>query len=169
MSYRINDRQHPLTEDLSPGKQLRLTGYSEARSNELHPTAFKPVFYAADTEATVLGAYHDGKAALAVRDFGAWKSIYSAVPYMDRALLRNVARWAGVHLYCELGPVVRARGPFLLIHKGHKGPEKIPVKLTSRAAVTDLFTSVELARATAELTLDSPRCGTFFLQLSPPR
>ncbi len=169
MAYRIVSGDHPLTEGLAPGKELRLAGYSEARSNALHPTVFQPVFQVADEDAAILGVDPNGRNALAARDFGEWRSVYSAVPYMDRALLRNVARWAGVHLYCAPGPVVRARGPFLLIHKGYGQPAKIEVDLRRPATVTDLFAAGEVSDKKDHLSLDAARCATFFLKLSVER
>ncbi len=165
MECRVAPGEHPIVAGLAPGNVQRVLPYYEAISDELHPTAFAPMFAVADPGATVLGAYPDGKPALAVRDFGAWRSVYSAVPAMDAALLRNIARYAGVHLYCAPGPVVMAHGPFLMIHKGYEGDAKLTVDLPAARTVTDLYTGKVLAEKTQRLELDAPGCRTYLLEL----
>jgi hypothetical protein len=109
--------------------------------------------------------YDFGKPALAVRDFGAWRSVYCAAPYMDAQLLRGVAAYAGVHLYTGVGPVVQANQRLLMIHVGYGAPATVQVELPEPHRVTDLFAQRVLAEYAASLELATPTVQTYLLEL----
>lgn len=169
MECRVIEDSHSITKGIAKGTVERVEGYGEVISNQLHPTALGPVFYLNDPQATSLGTYPDGKPALAVRDFGNWRSVYSAVPYVDTALLRNIAQYAGVHLYCVPGPVVMANGPFLMIHKGYDSADTLAVDLPAARTVVDLYEGKTLATKAKRFNLEGKGCRTFFLNLSAGR
>ena len=85
-----------------------------------------PIFHIQDPEATVLGEVIYGlgrcKPGLGLKTFGngsgagAWTSVYSATPTMPAAVLRGIARHAGVHLYSEEGDVLYATPHLLGVH-----------------------------------------------------
>ncbi|MBI3922803.1 MAG: discoidin domain-containing protein, partial [Armatimonadetes bacterium] len=165
MECRVLEESHPITKGIPKGTVERIEGYGEVISNQLHPTALGPVFYVDDPQATTLGTYPDGKPALAAKDFGKWKSVYSAVPYMDTALLRNIAQHAGVHLYCAPGPVVMASGSFLMIHKGYDSPDKLAVDLPAACTVVDFYAGKTWATKAKRFDLEGKGCRTFLLRL----
>lgn len=165
MECRITNREHRITRGLAPDHRVATTGFGYARSNALHPPAFGPVFYVDDDRAHVLGTYPDERPALAVRESERWTSIYCAVPFADKALLRNIAEFAGVHLYCEPGPMVCANNRFLLVHKGFGEPESITIHLPQPRTVTDLFTGMTLAEQAQTFALPAKSCRTFLLGL----
>jgi hypothetical protein len=127
MNYHLTDAAHPIVQGQNMGKNLGVIGFGEALSDEMYTTAFNPIFYVDDPMAQTLATYDFGKPALAVRDFGTWKSVYCAVPYMDAELLRGVAKYAGVHLYTDIGPVVLANQNMLMIHSCFGGPATVDV------------------------------------------
>ncbi len=85
-----------------------------------------PIFHIEDPEAQVLGEVIYGlgrcKPGLGVKTFNpdssarAWTSVYSATPNVPAALLRGIARHAGVHLYSEDGDVLYGTPDLLGVH-----------------------------------------------------
>jgi hypothetical protein len=105
-------------------------GTGVGRDEYLHPpkiqympeTAVGPAFYADDAQAVVLGlAQSTGKPGLVLKEFETWRSIYSAAPVLSWQLLRNIARYAGVHLYSEQGDMLWANRVFLAVYSQSSG------------------------------------------------
>jgi hypothetical protein len=133
----ILDFHHPITaglrQDLFWGTNSRLG----------------PVFHLEDREAKVLGqvVYSQGrcKPGFGVKEFANWKSVYAAAPNIPAPVLRGVARYAGVHLYSEVGDVLFSTPQLLGVHTVGGGARtfKLPGKVE---AVYDLFERRMLAR-----------------------
>jgi hypothetical protein len=79
-----------------------------------------PLFTVSDPEATTLGTVviNQGRCepGFVLREFGDWASIYSAAPNLPPGVLREIARYAGVHLFCESEDVVYADHNYVAIH-----------------------------------------------------
>jgi len=138
----ITDFGHPITKDLA-------RDISWGTNNKL-----APIFHVDDPKARVLGevVYSQGncRPGFAVKDFGEWRSVYSAAPNLPAPVLRAVARFAGVHIYSDAGDVLYANRSFVGIHT-LSGGERV-VRLPRRvAAVADLFAGKTIARDTAEI------------------
>ncbi len=88
--------------------------------------AIAPIFHIEDPEAQVLGEVIYGlgrnKPGLGIKTFNAgdpaqaWNSVYCATPTMPAAVLRGIARHAGVHLYSEDGDVLYGTPDLLGVH-----------------------------------------------------
>lgn len=137
----VTDFGHPLTkglgEDLFWGTNNKLA----------------PLFHVDDPEARVLGevVYSQGncRPGFAVKEFPAWRSVYSAAPNLPASVLRNIARWAGVHIYSDAGDVLYANNSLLGIHTLAGGRRVF--KLPRRApTVFDIFTRRAVARGATE-------------------
>lgn len=133
----ITDFEHPITKglphEISWGTNSKLA----------------PLFYVDDAAARVLGevVYSQGncRPGFAVKDFSGWKSVYSAAPNLPASVLRNIARYAGVHIYSDAGDVLYANNSLLGVHALAGG--KRTFKLPARAEmVYDAFRKRPLAR-----------------------
>jgi hypothetical protein len=150
----LTDFGHPITKGL--GEDLVW-----GTTNKLGP-----IFHLDDPQARVLGevVYSQGncRPGFAVKEFPAWKSVYSAAPNLPASVLRGIALWAGVHIYSDAGDVLYANRSLLGIHTLSGG--KRLVKLPRRAeAVIDMFTGRTLARDTAEIDIVlGPRSTALF-------
>lgn len=81
--------------------------------------AFKGVerFIIQDETATPLAAYENGEAAVGVKKFPDWTSVYFGMPgTLDARLLNRIARDAGVHVLADPGVAVEFNGHFLSLH-----------------------------------------------------
>jgi len=72
-----------------------------------------------------------------------WASFYSAAPNLPPGLLREVARYAGVHIYTEHDDVLYADRGFLALHTV-RGETKT-VRLPHPADVWEVFSNRQVA------------------------
>jgi hypothetical protein len=152
------------------GPFMHLTDFTHPITRELPQDFFwgstqpiGPVFYLQDPEATTLGqvVYSGGacKPGLGVKTFdpvssqeGPWTSIYAAVPTVPAALLRGIARFAGVHLYNEAGDVLYATPDLLSVHTVSGGSRSF--RLPRRVEVVyDLYNDGLIARNASEFSV----------------
>jgi hypothetical protein len=137
----ITDFSHPLTaglgQDLFWGTNGKLA----------------PLFHVDDQEARVLGqvVYSQGncRPGFAVKEFPGWKSVYSAAPNIPAQVLRNIARYAGAHIYSDAGDVLYANKNLLGVHTLSGGVRTF--KLPARAdSVHDVFDKMAVAKGVSE-------------------
>jgi hypothetical protein len=124
-----------------------------------------PIFYGDDPEAKTLGRllpWHGVGAGEApgfvLKEFKDWKSIYIAVPNVPASILRNIAGYAGCHIYSEDGDLIYANSHFLAIHTNTGGPKRL--RLPKRTDVYDAFTERLVAKNVSEFTETLPPCAT---------
>ena len=147
--------KHPVVEKIEDGHVVEFVPYSYDLSVELHPPETAPVFFVDDPRATTLARYPDGEVAVAARDFGDWRSAYCAVPRMDTAWLRGVARFAGVHLYCDEDIVLKADSRLLMLHNGYEAERTVTITLPAPHTVE--------GETSFEVTLPAPSTMVYWL------
>lgn len=144
----LGDAAHPLTAGLA-GQEFGA------------PAAYRsgPLPRVEDPAAEVLGRYlDDGPAALSVRRYPGWTSIYLAAPVASPRFLRNLCRLAGMHCYLETNDALYAANGLLGIHTFHAGAKTI--HLPEKATVTDLFTGKVVGRDIDRFTVSLPARAT---------
>ncbi len=120
----------------------------------LFPAVGRPLFYAKDKKAKVLGRFTAGnKASLAVKDMGDWTSIFVGSKVVASDLLRNIARAHGVHIYNEENDVVYANNDFVAIHPEHEGKRTISLPKKAKK-VTEIFDGTVVAKDKAKFTVE---------------
>jgi len=127
--------------------------------------AVAPLFFVDDPDARELGqaVFSQGccLTGMAVKSFDEWTSMYIAVPNVPAAVLREIARFAGVHLYSEDGDVLHVSRQLMGVHTVSGGErtfalpqqvERVHDLYNGRAVAenADRFT-VTLAPASTEL------------------
>jgi hypothetical protein len=137
--------EHPITRRLSPD----LTWGTNS--------ALGPVFHVEDPDAVTLGnvVYSKGRnrPGFVVKEFGDWRSVYSAAPNLPASVLREIARYAGVHIYSERGDTLYASRQLVTLHTAAGGPRAI--RLPSEVeTVYELFEGREVARNTDHFDVD---------------
>ena len=160
MEYRVVKSVHPILNRLKQGLTCKIQPFTNALSRELHPPAFGPVFYVDDADATALAEYPDGKTALAVKEFAGWRSVYCAVPRMGSALMREIARYAGVHLYCDRDIVLKTDNRLLMLHNGYEDVVRRTISLPRPTTVTDGYTGEVITRRSRQFTVTLPKIAT---------
>jgi hypothetical protein len=116
-------------------------------------SALGPVFHSVDPDARVIGqvvtAMGRCKPGFVVKQNDGWQAVWLASPGIPAAVLRGIARHAGVHLYSEAGDVLHASASLLNVHTVAGGARKFKLPRTV-AIVRDLYDDRVLARHAAE-------------------
>jgi hypothetical protein len=122
-----------------------------------------PQFHVADKEARVLGeavfAQGTCQPGFVIKEFPAWKSIYVAVPNIPARVLREIARFANVHLYNEEGDVLAVSRNLLSVHTMSGGKRTFRLPATAEV-VFDLFDRKVVATAANEFEVSLPPAST---------
>ncbi len=123
-----------------------------------------PTVYADDENALVLG-YLTGlpHAGLAVRQLKRWTSVYSSAGPLPPVLLRNLARFAGVHLYLDTDDVVYANRSFLGVTTNAGGQRTI--RLPRACDVVEIFSDKVIARNVSAFTTELAPASTYLYYL----
>jgi hypothetical protein len=121
-----------------------------------------PIFFADDPNATVLGhlIFNKGRwrPGLVVKEMDGHKAIWSGAPNIPADLLRNIARWAGVHIFSESNDVQYFNRDFIMLHTMQGGRKHI--WLPKQADVFDVFNDRIVARGVEEFTDEVEACTT---------
>ncbi len=108
-----------------------------------------------DPTTTALAKYRDNnKVAVAVRDFGTWRSIYLAVPWLDAQFINNIAKTANAWSVAEPHDAVFANQHFIGAHAMSAGKKTFRPLKTSK--VTDAITGELIAEKANEFTVEIP-------------
>ena len=111
-----------------------------------------PRFWSDDPQAQTLGNLAGiDKPGLVVKKQSGWTSVYSSAPILPAALIRNIARAAGCHIYSDAGDVVYANQNFLGIYAPAGGSRT--VRLPEKSRVIDLLDNRVLADGVTEFPL----------------
>ncbi len=159
MTYTVTG-EHPIVADIEPEHVVDFVPYGYDLSVQLHPPEISPVFHVDDAQAQALARYPDGRVAMAARDFGDWRSVYCAVPRMDSAWLRGVARWAGVHLYCDEDIVLKANNHLLMVHNGYDADRTLTIMLPEARTVTDADSGQQMVAEGTSFDVMLPKATT---------
>jgi hypothetical protein len=117
-----------------------------------------------DPTAAVWGWHlHRGQPGLLTQAMPGWRSVWSAAPALPTAVLRRLAREAGVHLYSEADDVVYALPGLLAVHTACPGTRTI--SLRAPAVVCDAFTGAVVADG-ASFSLTAARGETHVWRLA---
>ena len=129
-----------------------------------------PIFYVDDPGAQVLGRrlLYEGRheASLAVKEFGTHRSMFSGAPQLPGSLLREIARYAGCHVYAEKGDVVMAGRGLITYHTAAPGSRTL--RLPEPATVYDLFSGKLLGENVDRIRLRFSEPGTRVLTTLAP-
>jgi hypothetical protein len=94
---------------------------------------WEPSFHALADECQVIAEYIEtGLPSLAVVEHENWRAVFVGERALTPELLRGIADWAGVHVWCDTNDLVQVRLPFVHLHasKGGEKPLNLPVPLS---------------------------------------
>ena len=104
-----------------------------------------------DPDATTLGALPGtDKPTLAVKEMGSWRSVYAVTQDLPPAFYRELARYAGVHIWSEKDDTFYANNSYACLHAN--GPGSRTILFPRRCDLWDAITEESLAKGTDEFT-----------------
>jgi hypothetical protein len=118
----------------------------------------RPVIYADDPQAIVLGTLPNGKPGLVVKEHPGWTAIHSAAPLLPASLLRRIAQRGGVHLYLDTEDVVWASHDLVAVSV--KEPGQRTIRLPRKAKVRDLYSGETLGTGLDRFQAEFPSHAT---------
>ncbi|MBR6472020.1 MAG: hypothetical protein IKS83_09505 [Victivallales bacterium] len=140
--------------------ELRLADNDELTG---HAYPVQPRFAVADQGATTLGTYQaDGAAAVAAKG----NVIFYGGAELSRNFLRENARAAGAHIYCETDDNFFAGNGFICIHANQAGTKVIRLPETTESAV-EIYTGEILGSNTDTLVFTMDGFDTKVIMLGP--
>lgn len=168
---RITNWNHPITRHLPNDLVFGTT------------RAYAPIFHVDDAGATVLGhSFGFGmsrRPALALREYGSgargrsdkksprgagdYASIYCEAPNLPGILLREMARYAGCHVYLESNDFLIAGKDIVMVHAAKPGPRLL--SLPGRFDVSEVFSGQSYGKNTSRVRFEFTRPATFVFRL----
>ncbi len=126
-----------------------------------------PTFAVDDPAARALARYADGGAvAVASKRVGGCTSVYCGTLQVPSSLLREIARQAGVHIYCDTDDVVMAGNGFVAISASTAGRKTL--RMLGICHAVDCASGQDLGTA-SEFSFDMQKGDTRILRVEPAR
>ena len=143
--FKINGAAHPLTKNLDKGEiygdfTRKMWANASQFMNRIKTTTADlfPVLYTDDPEATVLAFFLDSKLpALSVKEQEGYTSVYCGSKHLSCDVIKEVARFAGCHIYSETDDIVYANKNYITVHAAHSGTKII--RLPEKRNVVDAY------------------------------
>lgn len=127
-------------------------------------TKLAPVFAVDDPAATVHGRLTaDDRPALVSKARDGWTCYYSAALDLPPAVMRNLARQAGVHLWTDGDDAVYSDGQFVALHASSEGTKTL--HLPAGTTVKRVVTGPKIATQGQTVTCDLKHAETVLLEL----
>jgi hypothetical protein len=92
------------------------------------------------------------KPGFAVKKMKDWTSVYCSVPVLPPAVIRNMAREAGAHIYCDNDDFVAANDWMLCVCAASDGPRTI--RLPKPATLVDALSGETTAKDASQFEVD---------------
>jgi hypothetical protein len=155
--------EHPLLRGMTPADRLGSgRWYDNAMAADWHR------FYIDDPDATPLGFYKNGKVGMAIKKLGKGHIIYSAVALTNPKMYRNIAAFAGVHIYLDSNDFTFADENFVTIHTRSAGKKRIVLRKIA-PEVRDAFTGKLIGKKISSFEVDLPAKSTLVYYIGHDR
>lgn len=105
-----------------------------------------------------------GKTVLARRDYPNWTSVFSAIPSISTALLRELYTEAGVHVYADGDDVLSANNSWLMLHTRSQGAKRVQLPKRYRK-VTEITKEQVIGENIDSFTIELPQHATAVFML----
>ena len=161
-AFRYNGESHPISENLDKREIFgifarqrhemlaarRVNGYSK------FPSYLYPMPYVKDESAKNLGyLLTSGFPAVSVKEADGYTSIYYNSKSICSSVLREIARFAGCHIYTESDEVIYAGRNYLTYHADHSG--KKTVRFPRPVSVFEVYEEKYYGEGVTEITFDA--------------
>ncbi len=166
----LTQRDHPFARDDRPAGVVHRYRDPEAMptfvgagpmGNDDRAGIFGPLIYVDDPEAETLGELDPLQVpGFCLKRFREWTSIFLSAPMIHHFVLRNIARWAGLHVYSDGNDVLLPGRSFLTLHARAAGEKR--VRLVEPADVYECYEGRLIGRNIREFTDALGRFDTGF-------
>ena len=126
-NFRWDGEPHPISASLD--KRMPFGNLTENRrvNNGTTPTTYRdtylyPVFYSADESATHIAHFaSSGYPAVSVKECDGYTSVFYGSKTINEDVIREMARFAGVHVFCDSNDVTYTGANYITFHASSSG------------------------------------------------
>ncbi len=155
--FKINGEEHEITNNLDKGQ---IYGYNyRYKQNNMFYSAFDntqllyPAFYSADKDAKNLAYYLQEKLpALSIKEMDGWTSVFCGSRNLRNDVFRELARFAGCHIFCESDDVIYASRNYVTIHAASTGSKTL--YFPENCTPFEIYEQVNYGENTNEITFN---------------
>ena len=124
-----------------------------------------PCYYADDEDAENIAYFLDSqKASLSIKNCNGYTSIYCGSKYLSADVVREIARFAGCHIYCDTSDVLYANRSYITFHASSSGRKTI--YLPSSYDVYEVYQEKYYAKNSDSFSFDILKGETLMFELS---
>ena len=131
------------------------------RIKNSHVTLY-PALYAEDGEC-VAHFLDTGRAALSIKKTDGYTSVYCGSKYLSADAVKEIARFAGCHIYIDTEDVLYANRDYITLHASTSG--KKVIKLPRGASAFELYEEKYYSEDSYEIVLDALKGDTYMFEL----
>ena len=155
--FKITNRNHPLTKNLDFG-QIYGFNYRYRQNNimrnELDNTQLLyPAFYSIDKDAENLAFFlQEDKTlpAVTIKQADGWTSVFCGSRTLRCDFIREIARYAGCHIYCDTDDVIYASRNYITIHAASSGEKTLRFK--EKCTPFEIYEKTDYGKDVTEIT-----------------
>ena len=123
-----------------------------------------PHLYADDEQAEPIAYFlHSGKPAVSIKKADGFTSVYCGSKYLSANIVREIARFAGCHIYSNNGDVLYANKNYITIHASASG--KKTLHLPDKKDLYEVYTEQYYGRGTDEITFEMLKGQTLMFKV----
>jgi hypothetical protein len=169
--FKINGESHPIAERLDRGeiygdftRKMWANASSFVGRVKTSSAWLYPLLYANDPQAKNLGYFLDSaKPALSVKEMDGYRAIYCGSKYLGCDVIKEIARFAGCHIYSDTDDVLYANANYVTVHAARSGHKTI--HLPKSCTVTDAYEATVYGADITELELEMLKGETKMFRL----
>ncbi len=156
--FRFTEGAHPITENLDSaefyGEFLKYRYTNENFVGEGYMRSrLLPMVYADDDSCTVLARFlTNNKPAVAYKENDGYNTVYYGAKYINNDIVREIARYAGCHIYEETGHVLHANNNFITLHAAHSG--SVTINLPKKCSLFEVYEEKYYGKDTNSVTFN---------------
>ncbi|MDD4318144.1 MAG: hypothetical protein PHV75_06470, partial [Victivallaceae bacterium] len=92
-------------------------------------------------------------------------TLFRSIPRLEKAVLRNICRLAGVHLYTDADIVFDANRNFIVLHNGYDKERNFELSLPRRTTVRDAFSGKVVVEHSDSVQVKMEPCSTVIYRI----
>lgn len=167
----LSEKDNPLASRLEPGAIYgdfvrKMWANCSSYMNRIKTSTVNlyPAFAAEEGDGTVLARFLDsGLPSISIKEYKGFRSIYYGSKHLNAELAREIARYAGCHVYLDSDDVLYANRNFLCLHASSGGEKTL--HLPTSATVREIYSGRIYATNTDTVRLHLSRGETLTLEL----
>jgi hypothetical protein len=121
-----------------------------------------PALYAEDGEC-IAHFLDNGSGALNIKQTDGFTSIYCGTKYLSADVIKEIARFAGCHIYIDTEDVLYANRDYITLHASSSG--KKVIRLPQRASAFEVYEEKYYSEDSDVIVLDALKGDTYMFEL----